>query len=377
MSKSSCPSLQARGSHDQRSREAFAARMTKTLDAELRPQLRRLFEQAHDAEALEDPGAVAKFMLEFPSVRFWYGLRTENQKRKFATVRDTVEADPDLIARVAALPDCGSLTLDPELAIPRYLTAADTHLMAGGYHSQRNDDDDMTAGAIYDRAIGIHNMGSQGAGNDDAGRSVVNWLRTRFPDLVPRRVLDMGCTVGHFTLPFKEAFPEAEVFAIDVAAPCLRYGHARARAAGLSVHFQQMNAERTSFPDQHFDLVVSRILLHETSLRAVKNIFAECFRLLAPGGVMLHSDAPQFDELDAYTASLRHWDAHYNNEPFMERFYQLPLEAMYEEAGFADETTFRAFVPGRYFQAHPRPAAAARNPGGRYFVSGARRASPS
>jgi ubiquinone/menaquinone biosynthesis C-methylase UbiE len=138
-----------------------------------------------------------------------------------------------------------------------------------------------------------------------------------------------------------------------------------------------MNAERTSFPDQHFDLVVSRILLHETSLTAVKNIFAECFRLLAPGGVMLHSDAPQFDELDAYTASLRHWDAHYNNEPFMERFYQLPLEAMYEAAGFAAETTFRAFVPGRYFQAHPRPATAARNPGGRYFVSGARRSSPS
>ncbi len=363
--------LTTRGSHDQRAREAFVARLTKALDAEVRPRFRTLYERS--GQIAGEPRAVAEHMLRFPSVRFWYGLRTETQRRKFAIVRDTVEADADRLREsIAALPECGSLTLDPQLPIPSYLAAADTHLMAGGYCAER-DAQDVTAGAVYERAIGIHNMGSQGELNDDAGRSIVSWLKAQFAELQPRRILDMGCTVGHFTLPFAAAFPQAQVHAIDVAAPCLRYGHARARAAGVPVHFHQMNAEATRFADGYFDLVVSRILLHETSLRAVKNIFSECYRLLAPGGIMLHSDAPQFDELDVYTASLRHWDTHYNNEPFMERFYQLPLEQLYEQAGFAAANTFRALVPGLYFKRHPRPAAAARNPGGRYFVSGARR----
>ena len=372
MSTSSPTCLRARGSHDQRAREALAACLTRSLDAEVRPELRKLFERDRAAQAAADPRRIAEAMLEYPSVRFWYALRSDNQARKFSTVRETVDADDQLLQRISMLPDCGSLREDPELPMPRYLTAADTDLMAGSYYSQ-TDDRDMTAGAVYDRGIGIHNMGSQGELNDDAGRSVASWLKERFSDLAPRRILDMGCTVGHFTLPFAAAFPEAEVHAIDVAAPCLRYGHARARAAGLPVRFAQMNAEATGYADGYFDLVVSRILLHETSLAAVKNIFAECFRLLAPGGVMLHSDAPQFDELDPYTASLRHWDTHYNNEPFMERFYQLPLERLYQQAGFAAANTYRAFVPGLHFKAHPRPAAASRNPGGRYFVSGARR----
>ena len=365
--------LNARACRDQRAREAFVAQITRTLDAQIRPRFRGLYEQAPLDPGRESHRAVAEYMLGFSCVRLWYALRSENQRLKFATVRNTVEADEARLAAAAeSLPCLGSLSLDPGLPIPRYLAAMDTHLMVGSYYSQRHDQD-MTAGAVYDRAIGMHNMGSQGGLNDDAGRSVVAWLQARWPDFKPRRILDMGCTVGHFTLPFKAAFPAAEVHGIDVAAPCLRYGHARARALGAEIHFHQMNAETTSFPDQHFDLVVSRILLHETSLPAIKNIFAECFRLLAPGGVMLHSDAPQFDELDAYTASLRHWDTHFNNEPFMERFYQLPLEAMYQAAGFRPRDTFRSFVPGLFFQAHPRPAAASRNPGGRYFLTGARR----
>jgi ubiquinone/menaquinone biosynthesis C-methylase UbiE len=373
MATISAQTLTANASRDQQSREAFVAQMTRTLDAEIRPRFRRLYDQAPLVGSQQNPRSIAEHMLKLNCVRLWYALRSENQRLKFATVRDTVEADEaHLRGVVETLRKVGSLTLDPDLPVPRYLAALDTHLMAGSYYSEKHDRD-MTAGAVYDRAIGIHNMGSHGGLNDDAGRSIVAWLEAQFPGLKPRRILDMGCTVGHFTLPFKAAFPDAEVHAIDVAAPCLRYGHARARALGVEVHFHQMNAESTSFPDQHFDLVVSRILLHETSLPAVKNIFAECFRLLAPGGVMLHSDAPQFDELDAYTASLRHWDTHYNNEPFMERFYQLPLETLYQQAGFPTHSTFRSFVPGLFFKSHPRPAAASRNPGGRYFVSGARR----
>lgn len=67
----------------------------------------------------------------------------------------------------------------------------------------------------------------------------------------------------------------------------------RAAGLGVDVHFAQMNAEHTPFPNGHFDLVVSHILLHETSGRTLPSIFDECFRLLAPGGWMIHADVPR------------------------------------------------------------------------------------
>ena len=35
-------------------------------------------------------------------------------------------------------------------------------------------------------------------------------------------ILDLGCTVGHSTLAWKERYPDAEVHGIDVGAPCVR-----------------------------------------------------------------------------------------------------------------------------------------------------------
>ena len=47
----------------------------------------------------------------------------------------------------------------------------------------------------------------------------------------------------------------------------------------------QQNAEKTSFPDGHFDLIVSHVLLHETSGKAVRNILRD----IAYAGVMVMS----------------------------------------------------------------------------------------
>ena len=155
-----------------------------------------------------------------------------------------------------------------------------------------------------------NNMGSQGVNNDDPAHSIAAWVKQTFPDLKPEKIVDLGCTIGNNTLPYKEAFPDAEVHGIDVSAPCLRYAHARACALGVDVHFHQINAEETPFSDESFDLIVSRILLHETFAKALPQIMRECHRLLKPGGVMVHCDAPQFECLTPYQASLRDWDAY-------------------------------------------------------------------
>ena len=73
--------------------------------------------------------------------------------------------------------------------------------------------------------------------------------------------------------------------AIDLAAPMLRYGHAR--AAGMGVHnirFVQGNVETLAFPDGHFDFVYSTMFFHETSHGALRRILRETDRVLAPAG---------------------------------------------------------------------------------------------
>jgi SAM-dependent methyltransferase len=358
-------------------RELFWDQVTMYLESEARPALRQVYDErvgpALAAAKGRDPDRheIAEAMLGEDANRFWHSLRTQSQREGIVACRAVIDDQlEELTERARARSNGpGTLTLDPNLPIPPYLDI-DIHLQAGGYHAESGPDD-LTAGALYDRGLTLGRMGAQGWLNDDPGRSLSAWLKARFPDLRPRRILEMGCTVGHTLVGVKTAYPEAEVHGIDVAAPGLRYGFARAAAMGVDVHFHQQNAERTNFPDASFDVVYSRILMHETSAEATPRIFAECHRLLRPGGVMFHSDAPQFDELDGYTASLRDWDTRFNNEPYMEGYYALPLEELFVAAGFAPGDVFRAFTPSLAVQRDAIDPKRSRTNSGRYFLAGA------
>jgi ubiquinone/menaquinone biosynthesis C-methylase UbiE len=247
--------------------------------------------------------------------------------------------------------ELGSLTLNPDFAIPAYQTAVDIHCMPGGYHSEFTEDD-IAAGAIYDRGAYLYGMGWLGPLNDDMGQSIVhNYLKPKYPNFQPAQILDMGCSVGHSTLPYVDAYPDAEVYAIDVGAPMLRYGHARAEALGKRVHFCQQNAERTNFPDASFDLIVSHILLHEIPQPAICNVLHECYRLLAPGGMMIHLEAPLYRDMDAYTAFIYDWETANNNEPFWSAMRELDLMAVATEAGFEVNKVIQTFVANGVWKA--------------------------
>jgi ubiquinone/menaquinone biosynthesis C-methylase UbiE len=342
--------------HDELARELFNRSFTLYLEADARPRLRNVYEREVKPALMAETGheptrrEIAKAMREITPNRWWYALRTRSQRNSYEVAVAVVDKQiPELMARAAKFRDAAgpTLTLDPSLKIPGYISALDIHHMPGGYHTERRDDD-IAAGAVYDRQMTINRMGTQGDLNDDPGVTLAAWTKQQYPDLKPLRILELGCSVGHNTLPFKQTYPEAEVYGIDVGAPVLRYAHARAAALSVPVHFSQQNAEHTNFADGSFDIVFSRILLHETSRAAVPKIFAECHRLLRKGGLMFHSDAPQFNELDPYVASLRDWDITCNNEPFMDVCYDMPFEEMYAAAGFDPAACFRTRVPSQF-----------------------------
>jgi ubiquinone/menaquinone biosynthesis C-methylase UbiE len=357
--------------------ELFCRELNLFLEATMRPRLRKIYETRVHPELVESLGReptrreIARAMREVEVNKLWYSIRTQSQQAMYKVAGEIIERQAPALKEAARNLDSGSgsLTLDPDLPIPRYLQALDIHNLEGGYHTER-EADDLRAGAIYDRNMTVNRMGMQGALTDDSGVSLSGWVASQFPDLRPRAILEMGCTVGHTLIPFKQRFPDARVVGIDVAAPCLRYGHARAAALGVDVHFMQQNAESTNFPDGSFDVVYSYIMLHETSSVALPRIFKECHRLLRPGGLMIHSDAPQFDEIDPYTASLRDWDITCNHEPFMDRVFDLNIEELYYAAGFAPGSAFRHFVPSEHVRVNGVDPRITRN-AGRFFVIGA------
>ena len=348
--------MMPQASHDEVAREQFVATFKMHMEDNVYPADETVYRQRAEPEfartnnrSPETRQEVRRLMEADPFFQMWSSVARNLQEMLWYNVGECVERQlPELIekARTQTKNGRGSLTLDPGLEIPRYNASIDIHCMPGGYHSEITDKDDVFAGALYDRGAYYYVMGLLGGRGNEmtdapesflmerAGHNIVDYLRAEFPDLKVRRVLDMGCTIGSSTRPYAVAFPDAEIHAIDIAAPVLRYGHARAEALGYEIHFSQQNAESTNFPDGHFDLVVSSGMAHETSAKAIRNILAECHRLLRPGGVTIHSD-PQFSRgLTPHDSFMHDWDTFHNAEPFWGTLHDTEVSDLMTGAGF-------------------------------------------
>ncbi|MGH7907153.1 MAG: methyltransferase domain-containing protein [Candidatus Binataceae bacterium] len=348
--------------HDELARQNFIQSFKIHLATRVSPGNERVYEQrarprfeGEHRRAPKDRHEVRKAMASEPYYRFSSALQRTSQEMMWESVASSVERQLDEMAELGAAAggSGGTLALDPDLPLPAYHATVDIHCQPGGYHTELRADD-VAAGAIYDRAVYIYAMGRLGPFNDDMGRTAVNYLQRNFPGLAPRKILDMGCSVGHSTIPYADAWPGAEIYAIDVAAPMLRYAHARAEYLGRKIHYSQRNAERTNFADESFDLIVSHILMHETSARAIREIIRECHRLLAPGGMMVHVEVPQYHGLTPYNAFMLDWDTWNNNEPFWGPYHDMDLEKLAVESGFAPDGVSQAMAPSAFSEARAR-----------------------
>jgi len=328
--------------HDEAARQEFTKSYKGFIQSGLLPGLAPVFktrvapafERAH-GHAPQDRRDIRAGMVRDTYFQHYAAANRVAQELLWETTNISVDRQlAELIERAAGLSAKakGRLEVPESFEVPRYISALDIHCMPGGYAGEVAPQD-VSAGALYDRGVYLYAMGYMGPYNDDMGRSICNYI-TRKLGFKPKRILDMGCTVGHATLPYKEIFPDAEVWGIDVAAPQVRYAHARAAGLDMDVNFAQMNAEETRFEDGYFDLIVSHILLHETSGKAMPRIFNECHRLLAPGGYMIHADLPPFDLMDPFTQFILDNETWYNNEPFWGAMRDLNQTQLAQDAGF-------------------------------------------
>ena len=330
--------------HDEGARQDFTVslrgtvnRLARDNEIAFRHRAAPAFQRSNNRPP-RDRHDVRKVLERDPYGQISGALRVTYQELLWDSVIDSVERQlPVLLEnsrKVTSGRTKGSLRLDPAVKVPRYLNAVDIHMMPGNYDSERVAGD-ISAGAIYDRGVFLRVMGTRGAYGEGFGTDVATFLKREMPGFKPRRILDQGCSVGGTTFGLSQAFPRAELHAIDVAAPMLRYAHARAESLGAAVHFSQQNAEKTDFADGSFDFIFSFALLHETSTSALRNILKEAHRLLAPGGLVLYLDLPEWKTVDLFQAGNMDWDTINNAEPFIGKLGDFNRETLMVDAGFA------------------------------------------
>jgi len=378
---------------EERARQQFVSQLRKHIMVDMAASMRKVYTNSVAPQAAKrrrraprNAVEVRRDMLPNPYFRAWSALRYTAQELTWSSVRPQIERDlPRLVdaarSTARAPKKYGSLRLNPDLPTPHDMQQLDIHLMPGGFHSEFVPDD-VAAGAMYHHGTAVFAGGfSLRARGGGVAKSIAKYLAARDPQFKPRRLLDMGCTVGGNLLPYLEVFPRCEAYGIDVCAPLLRYAHARAESLQTRVHYSQQNAEATDFPDDTFDIVCSSFFLHEHSIAVTRRVFKETLRILKPGGVMVHMELPPDTETDPYYSFYLNWDAYYNNEPHYAAFRALDLRREVLGAGFAADRYFALRIPNHGtvseadFEAVARgeKAAPAHGNGASWFIFGARK----
>lgn len=104
-------------------------------------------------------------------------------------------------------------------------------------------------------------------------------------------VLDVGCGTGTLAIAAKaHVGPTGAVYGIDASPQMIARAGKKARRAEAEIVFKIGLAEALPFPDAHFDVVLSTVMLHHLPRKAREQCAREIRRVLKPGGRVLAVD---------------------------------------------------------------------------------------
>lgn len=105
---------------------------------------------------------------------------------------------------------------------------------------------------------------------------------------VGQKALDVGCGPGRLAIALqRRAGATGEVHGVDPSEEMIDLARRRAAEAGAPVEFRVDGIEKLPYPDETFDSVVTRLVLHHLPEDSKRQGFAELRRVLKPGGTLV------------------------------------------------------------------------------------------
>ena len=154
-------------------------------------------------------------------------------------------------------------------------------------------------------------------------------------DVEPKKILDVGCSVGMSTRYISDAFPSADVIGMDLSPYMLAV--ASARDAGVTGSERRSwvhgKGEDTKYPDESFDVVSLAFVIHECPEYATLALMKEAMRILKPGGTFVMTDNnPQSPVIQNLPPAL--FTLMKSTEPHSNEYYSIDIQRMLRDVGF-------------------------------------------
>ena len=229
--------------------------------------------------------------------------------------------EPKLEALLANSGDL--LRLNPDLTPPDYFRWVDFHQQPGGVWRENLD------GLIYD-----YGRRTTNPSHDDPNK-VYKMLWEHLPKGKKYgKVLDWGTGHGGGIISWMVENPSSDGYGVDVAAPCLKLAHVRAREANVTVKFSQQDIAAMDYEDNFFDMVFHMFMLHELPQQITPQLFSEVHRILKPGGVFIGMEICLVPN-EPVQHVMQFSDCWLNNEPYMAASVKADYPSIAKAVGFS------------------------------------------
>ncbi len=204
------------------------------------------------------------------------------------------------------------------------------HHQTDGYLSEHSAE-------IYDIQVEILFNGTA----DSMRRRILSPLKNglkRFEgrDMADLKVLDVATGTGRTLEQIRTAFPNIELFGIDLSSSYLKQASKYLNNAnGQLVQLIRGNAECMPFSSGSFQALTCVFLFHELPKEARQNVINECYRLIEPGGTFILADSIQFNDSPQFAPVMDNFRKFFH-EPYYLDYVKDNIDLRLKEAGFTD-----------------------------------------
>ena len=156
------------------------------------------------------------------------------------------------------------------------------------------------------------------------------------------KLLDIGCGTGRFLDLVKQVWPRLPSLGLDLSEPYIKYAK-RDLSRWSRINFVVGNAEAIPAPDAFYDAVTSIFMFHELPPKVRRIIFAECARVLKPGGRLVLVDSLQSGDQPDYEGLFDLFPQNYH-EPYYASYATEDFGIIAKACGLTHIRNVKAFV---------------------------------